>query len=152
MSIFQKELDAKRNLPEQGKNYMEYTQSLSYDDQQYDMYADSNYGVYSPQMTKDVSIIENPRKESLQPIQPPLPSSIKSQIDKDSNKSIISNTHQSISKRNSSLYACPVCDNIAISVCSCQYRDAECQNSHYWYIKDGIKHVGNSPFHTVKSH
>jgi len=44
-------------------------------------------------------------------------------------------------------YLCPVCNQLAISTCNCQFRDAYCSNGHNWYYYNGNKQQGLSPNH-----
>lgn len=40
-------------------------------------------------------------------------------------------------------YMCPICSKTATRASDTKYRNAECQNGHRWFVKDGKKHVGD---------
>ena len=55
---------------------------------------------------------------------------------------------QSSMTQSSNYYECPVCKNLAVSTCSCQFKDASCPNGHKWFRSiNGIKQIGTSPNH-----
>jgi hypothetical protein len=38
---------------------------------------------------------------------------------------------------------CPICDEIPLYDCDCDYRDMICKNKHCWYIKKGMIMIGD---------
>lgn len=47
----------------------------------------------------------------------------------------------------SNYFQCPLCLELAISSCDCEYRDCSCSNGHKWYRVSGVKTMGISPNH-----
>lgn len=50
-------------------------------------------------------------------------------------------------KQTSNYYQCPVCLELAVSSCDCEYRDCKCSSGHSWYRVSGVKTLGVSPNH-----
>lgn len=39
---------------------------------------------------------------------------------------------------------CPICSEISIQVCNCQFRDSICKNKHKWHFREGKILLGNT--------
>lgn len=48
--------------------------------------------------------------------------------------------HQSLQNKS----PCPICSEISIQVCNCQFRDSMCKNKHKWHFREGKILLGNT--------
>jgi hypothetical protein len=130
------------------KNYMQYNQAESYDDDNYSSYASSNYG-----SDGGGAIHKNDGTQSQMGSQlyPPPSNGQKRGFEVMNQDALVPspNTQQPILPvdTSSSYYTCPVCATLATKTCSCQYRDAMCSNGHSWFLEQGRKQPGVSIHH-----
>lgn len=107
------------------KNYMQYNDGGSYDDQDYSQYASSNYGHDQPTQPHHGGKHSSPPGFEVLRHQEPETSGQVHPIEQGGN-----------------YYICPLCKGLAVKTCGCPYRDAQCSNGHSWFITGGVKQLG----------
>jgi hypothetical protein len=155
-----------------GKNYMEYSAGGAYDDDHYSMYAPANYGSNGGMQILPSG--SNPRFPP-NPEMPPEQEEVEKEIPRQGasvdrphsgfsgvsggpgvsssakkgfqvlNHPPVKTNMPSADPRNH--YLCPECGSLAVRICGCQYRDAQCTNNHSWFSIGGHKYPGISPNH-----
>ena len=113
------------HVPQQGKNYLQYSNTSSYDDDMYNSYLSADY---NPSKIPTPIAINTPNYEQPQPQQQAPPRVFP----------------------NYNFYLCPLCNQTASSVCNCvKNRTAKCPLSHEWYLNNqNMKELGRGPGHS----
>ena len=137
------------------KNYMSYNSGGAYDDDAYSLYAPSNYGNEGK-----MEIQRNEQQDTQRgPVEFHRESRMTGQSDRPSkrgfevmNQEAVTRSQEPTSNnqeitQGGNYYACPVCSDLAIKACGCQYRDAACSKGHIWFMNGGKRMMGISPGH-----